>query len=78
MTGDRNSLARHPADARSGDPRRVSFLADLGLTESARPRFIRACYAMLDLISFFTVGEDEVRAWTIKRGTPAVRAAGKG
>ncbi len=55
----------------------ASFLADLGLTETARARFIRACYAMLDLISFFTVGEDEVRAWTIRKGTPAVRAAGK-
>jgi GTP-binding protein YchF len=54
-----------------------SFLADLGLTETARARFIRSCYAMLDLIAFFTVGEDEVRAWTIKKGTPAVRAAGK-
>ena len=54
-----------------------TFLEDLGLTETARARFIRACYAMLDLISFFTVGEDEVRAWTIKNGTPAVRAAGK-
>ncbi|MCC6525900.1 MAG: redox-regulated ATPase YchF, partial [Polyangiaceae bacterium] len=55
----------------------AGFLAELGLTESARSRFIRRCYAMLDLISFFTVGEDEVRAWTIPRGTPAVRAAGK-
>lgn len=54
-----------------------SFLDDLGLTETARPRFIRTCYAMLDLISFFTVGEDEVKAWTIHKGTPAVRAAGK-
>ncbi len=55
----------------------ATFLEDLGLTETARARFIRACYAMLDLISFFTVGEDEVRAWTIRRGTPAVKAAGK-
>ncbi len=54
-----------------------SFLDDLGLTETARPRFIRSCYGMLELISFFTVGEDEVKAWTIKKGTPAVRAAGK-
>lgn len=54
-----------------------SFLEDLGLTETARDRFIRSCYAMLDLISFFTVGEDEVRAWTIAKGTPAVQAAGK-
>jgi ribosome-binding ATPase len=55
----------------------ASFLEDLGLTETARPRFIRACYAMLDLIAFFTVGEDEVRAWTIPKGTVASRAAGK-
>jgi hypothetical protein len=54
-----------------------SFLADLGLTETARARFIQSCYGMLHLISFFTVGEDEVRAWTIEKGTPAVRAAGK-
>jgi GTP-binding protein YchF len=54
-----------------------TFLEDIGLTEPARTRFIRACYAMLDLIAFFTVGEDEVRAWTITRGMPAVQAAGK-
>lgn len=55
----------------------ASFLEDLGIKETARPRFIRACYLMLDLISFFTVGEDEVRAWTITAGTHAQRAAGK-
>jgi hypothetical protein len=53
------------------------FLADLGLAESALGRFIRAAYGLLDLISFFTVGPDEVRAWTIRRGTDAQRAAGK-
>ena len=53
------------------------FLADLGLDESALARFIRAAYGLLDLISFFTVGPDEVRAWTIRRGTNAQRAAGK-
>ncbi len=55
----------------------LSFLADLGLRETARSRFIRSCYGLLRLISFFTVGEDEVRAWTIRDGTSAVRAAGK-
>ncbi len=55
----------------------LSFLADLGLQETARTRFIRSCYDMLQLISFFTVGEDEVRAWTIRDGLSAVRAAGK-
>ncbi|HVN88052.1 MAG TPA: DUF933 domain-containing protein [Candidatus Binatia bacterium] len=56
---------------------RAAFLADLGITEPARDRFVRAAYELLDLISFLTAGEDEVRAWTIKRGTTAVKAAGK-
>jgi GTP-binding protein YchF len=53
------------------------FLKDLGLSASALDRFIRAAYGLLDLIAFFTVGPDEVRAWTIRRGTKARRAAGK-
>ena len=52
------------------------FLQDLGISEPARDRFIRAAYALLDLISFLTSGEDECRAWSIKRGTIAHRAAG--
>ena len=55
----------------------AAFLQDLGLQESALNRFIRTAYSLLDLISFFTVGEDEVRAWTIARGTNARRAAGR-
>jgi GTP-binding protein YchF len=55
----------------------ATFLEDLDLSETARARFIRTCYTMLDLISFITVGEDEVRAWTIKKGTVALKAAGK-
>ena len=55
----------------------AEFLSDLGLLESAIARFIRTAYGLLDLISFFTVGEDEVRAWTLRRGTKACRAAGK-
>jgi len=54
-----------------------AFLEDLGLTESAVTRFIRTAYGLLDLISFFTVGTDEVRAWPILRGTHAKQAAGK-
>ncbi len=54
-----------------------AFLDDLGLTESAASRFVRGTYALLDLISFFTVGQDEVRAWPIRRGTHAKQAAGK-
>ena len=53
------------------------FLRDAGLEASARDRFVQAVYRMLDLVSFLTAGEDEVRAWTIKRGTPAQKAAGK-
>ena len=55
----------------------AAFLEDLGLGESALDRFIRTAYGLLDLISFFTVGEDEVRAWTIRRGTTARAAAGR-
>ena len=54
----------------------TAFLDDLGLHESALTRFIRTSYGLLDLISFFTVGPDEVRAWTIRRGTRALQAAG--
>src|SRR5215211_2145951 len=54
----------------------VEFLQDLGITEPARDRFIRAAYQLLDLISFLTSGEDECRAWSIKRGTTAHKAAG--
>ncbi len=52
------------------------FLQDLGITEPARARFIRAGYSLLDLISFLTAGEDECRAWSIRRGTSAHKAAG--
>jgi len=55
----------------------AAFLEDLGLSEPALARFIRTAYGLLDLISFFTVGEDEVRAWTIRRGTRAREAAGR-
>ena len=56
---------------------RKAFLKEIGIEESARARFIRASYLLLDLISFLTTGKDEVRAWTIKRGTTARKAAGK-
>ena len=55
----------------------AAFLEDLGLKEPALARFIRAAYGLLDLISFFTVGEDEVRAWPIRRGTRARVASGR-
>lgn len=59
-----------PADQRE-------FLRDMGLAEPALDRFIRAAYQLQNLISFFTVAGPEVRAWTIRAGTDARRAAGK-
>ena len=56
---------------------RAAFLADLGLGASGLDRVIRAAYDLLGYISFFTVGEDECRAWSIPRGTVAVDAAGE-
>ncbi|MDD3562169.1 MAG: DUF933 domain-containing protein [Candidatus Cloacimonetes bacterium] len=53
------------------------FLADMGMTLSINDRLTMLCYELLGLISFFTVGSDEVRAWTISKGTNAVDAAGK-
>jgi len=55
----------------------AEFLASYGLEESAIFRLIRASYQLLGLISFFTVGEDECRAWTIRAGTSALEAAGE-
>lgn len=54
-----------------------AFLKDLGIEEPALNKLIHVSYSLLGLISFLTVGEDEVRAWTIKKGTVAQKAAGK-
>jgi|SoiMethySBSTD1v2_1073268.scaffolds.fasta_scaffold01145_11 GTP-binding protein YchF len=54
----------------------AAFLADLGLKQSGLDRIIRAAYDLLGYMSFFTVGEDECRAWSIPRNTPAQEAAG--
>ena len=59
------------------DDERELFLEELGIAESGLEKLIRSSYSLLDLISFITTGEDETRAWTIKRGTPATQAAGK-
>jgi GTP-binding protein YchF len=56
---------------------RMAFLKEIGVEEPARNRFIRISYALMNLIAFFTTGEDEVRAWTITQGTVAKKAAGK-
>ncbi len=55
----------------------ADFLASMGIEEAASGRLIRAAYHLLDYISFFTVGEDEVRAWNVHRGDKAPRAAGR-
>lgn len=52
------------------------FLASLGLTEPASDKVIRAVYDALGLITFFTAGENETRAWPLRRGSNAVKAAG--
>ncbi|HBG92921.1 MAG: redox-regulated ATPase YchF [Nitrospirae bacterium GWF2_44_13] len=54
-----------------------AFLNDLGIQEPALNKLIHVSYGLLGLISFLTVGEDEVRAWTVKKGTDAQKAAGK-
>ena len=56
---------------------RQEFLAELGLKESSMTRLLGAAYRKLGLVNFFTVGEDEVRAWTCRRGDKAPVAAGK-
>ena len=55
---------------------RLEFLADLGLTETGLTRVIRAGYELLDLITFFTCGPKEARAWTVHKGASAPNAAG--
>jgi GTP-binding protein YchF len=55
----------------------AAFLADYGIAEPSLRRMIRLSYDLLGLQSFFTVGEDEVRAWTVKRGATAPEAAGE-
>ena len=52
------------------------FMADMGIRESARDRLCSAAYELLGYISFFTVGSDEVRAWSIHQGETAIEAAG--
>ena len=59
------------------DDEKAMFLEEMGISESGLDKLIKASYHLLDLISFLTAGEDECRAWTIKRGTKAPQAAGK-
>ncbi len=69
--------ARIEAEIATLEPdERAEFLATLGLEEPGLNRLIRAGYALLDLVTYFTVGPKEARAWTITRGTKAPQAAG--
>jgi ribosome-binding ATPase len=63
------------AELESEEDRKV-FLEEYGLTESGLNKMIRASYNLLDLITYFTAGEKEVRAWTIRKGWKAPQAAG--
>lgn len=56
---------------------REVFLRELGIGKSGLDRLVQRCYSLLGLISFFTVGDDECRAWTVTQGTKAPQAAGK-
>lgn len=59
------------------DEDKLMFLQELGIEESGLDRLIKCSYSLLGLISYLTAGTDEVRAWTIKKGTKAPQAAGK-
>jgi len=59
------------------DEEKKMFLEEMGISEPGLDKLIKASYRLLDLISFLTTGEDETRAWTIKKGTKAPRAAGR-
>ena len=63
------------ADFDNGEDRMI-FLADAGLQEPGVNRMVRSAYSMLNLLSFFTIGPDEIRAWTIHKGMTAPQAAG--
>jgi ribosome-binding ATPase YchF (GTP1/OBG family) len=62
--------------AEMSDDEAADFLASYNLPESGLVRLIRTSYELLRLISFFTLGDDECRAWTVPRGSRAVEAAG--
>jgi len=64
-------LAQLDADSRA------TFMADLGISESAKSKFVKSCYSAMGLISFLTVVSNELQAWPIKQGTGALDAAGK-
>lgn len=59
------------------DEDRPLFMSSYGLTETTPDRFFRKLYEVMEMINFYTIGKDEVRAWSVRKNTPAVRAAGE-
>lgn len=66
----------HELNALTEEERQM-FMSEISLEEGGLPRLVAACYDLLKLITFFTAGEKEARAWTVRQGTTAPRAAGK-
>jgi|SRR5437773_3848506 len=75
VVGLRAHLEREVVGLAAGE--RDAFRRELGIEQDGLSLIIRACYRLLGLISFFTVGPDEVRAWTLRRGEKSVDAAGE-
>ena len=63
--------------ARLSPAEQAEFLKEMGIARSARDQLVRGAFDAMDYISFLTVGEDEVRAWNVRRGSTALAAAGK-
>lgn len=68
------SIEREILDLDDGE--KTIFMEEYGLNELSAGRFLRASYDLLQVITFFTVGKQEVKAWTLKKNTPALQAAG--
>ena len=71
------AIARYCAAKDLDEDEKKEYLEDLGVESSGLDKLVAASYSLLGLISFLTAGEDECRAWTIKKGTKAPQAAGK-
>jgi len=63
--------------ARLSEDERAAFMEELGIEDPAADKIVKAAFRLLGLISFFTIGKDEVRAWTLKKGSDALTAAGR-
>lgn len=63
--------------SRLSPPEQQEFLREMGIVRAAREQLVRAAFDAMDHLCFFTVGEDEVRAWSLRRGSTALAAAGK-